>query len=140
MRPERSNWRFLRTRWLLARSTRIMRSMRVQSNPDNPEVKRLQAFNPEVRVGTVALVVFAAIAGYVLAWHLVLAVILGMGSTAGRSAHELRDAYLQDFTQLFRVGGSELTDFVQRVALGITALELFVAVMIWAIRQKRNAR
>ena len=114
--------------------------MRVRPNPDNPEVKRLQAFDPELRVRSVALVVCAAVAGYVLVWHLVLAVMFGMGSTAGGSVHELRDAYLQDLTQLFRTGGSELTDFVQRVALGITVLGLIVAVMIWAIRRRRNAR
>jgi hypothetical protein len=81
---------------------------------------------------------------YVVSWHVALAVFLSRGIVTGMSEDDLRVAYIYDVGQMFRVGGDELTDFVQRVALLMTLMGLLVVVVVrikalWRERSSRSA-
>lgn len=77
---------------------------------------------------------------YVVAWHVVLAVFLTRGIVIGMSADDLRVAYMHDVGQTFRVGGDELTDFVQRVALQMTLMGLLIVVIVCVVRKRRATK
>jgi hypothetical protein len=91
-----------------------------------------------MRIVRVLLSVVAVVVSYVVCWHLFLIAFLVDGRLAGGSAHELRDAYANDVGQLFRVGGSELTDTLQRLALVIAIVGTLAVLILRVLRRRKS--